>query len=99
MPKTMPIHNCPLSFVCDREWDAMAKTDRDNIRRCDLCRREVHLCADDAALEAAAEAGHCVALSVVRDPGGPRNLWEDFLYVGEPWPWGGRQGFVPPDDA
>lgn len=68
------IERCPqFAFRCPQRWDALALTDREDIRRCGSCAKDVHYfeTVDDA--REAARAGHCVAI----DLGSER--WEDDL--------------------
>ncbi|HSK01921.1 MAG TPA: TIGR02996 domain-containing protein [Kofleriaceae bacterium] len=69
-----PIEGCPsFAFRCPQRWDALARTEREDVRHCGTCRKHVHYFdrVDDA--RAAARAGHCVAI----DLGSER--WEDDL--------------------
>jgi hypothetical protein len=86
---TLPIENCPLEFVCIREWDWLRRTRRDDVRHCSQCQRDVHLCVDDAAIKAAAEAGHCIAIPIVDHPLNPLDPQRTSsipMAMGMPWP-------------
>jgi uncharacterized protein (TIGR02996 family) len=69
-----PIEGCPaFDFQCPQRWDALARTDREEVRSCSSCVKYVYYyeSVDDA--REAARAGHCVAI----DLGSER--WEDDL--------------------
>ena len=58
------IANCPLDFhlECPRRWLELRPIGRPNVRYCESCRREVHLCRDENEAVGRAQAGHCVAI-------------------------------------
>lgn len=66
------IENC-LGFEveCPREWGALAATERQSVRYCGSCRKQVHYCDSVSAARDHAMQGHCVAVDVVaiRRPG------------------------------
>jgi len=53
--------NCTLDYECDADWHALTPTDRENVRHCVACNREVHFCTEQSQLDGLAEQGHCVA--------------------------------------
>jgi uncharacterized protein (TIGR02996 family) len=72
------IERCPaFAFRCPQRWDALALTDREEVRHCGACAKDVYYfeSVDDA--RDAARDGHCVAI----DLGSER--WEnDFVDIG-----------------
>jgi uncharacterized protein (TIGR02996 family) len=60
-----PIEGCPsFAFRCPRRWDALARTEREDVRHCGTCRKHVHYFESVDAARAAARAGHCVAIDL-----------------------------------
>ncbi len=69
-----PIEGCPsFAFRCPQRWDALARTEREEVRRCGTCRKHIHYFDNVDDARAAARAGHCVAI----DLGSER--WENDL--------------------
>lgn len=61
-----PIEACSpkFDFECPKQWAALAKTDRDDVRFCDACTKPVYFCASvDQARDHAAN-GECVAIDL-----------------------------------
>ena len=61
-----PIEACSprFDFECPKQWVALARTDRDDVRFCDACTKPVYFCANvDEARDHAAN-GECVALDL-----------------------------------
>ena len=65
----MEILNCTWKFKvqCPRMWSGLRETSDPNIRLCESCLREVHLCENDQQVQRHANAGHCVALHTIPD--------------------------------
>jgi uncharacterized protein (TIGR02996 family) len=60
-----PIEGCPaFAFRCPQRWDALARTEHEDVRHCGTCRKHVYYfdSVDDA--RAAARAGRCVAIAL-----------------------------------
>ncbi len=57
-----PVRKCRLVVQCEQRWsDLEPSDDPDRVRFCRQCMSDVYYCADQASLERAAAAGHCVA--------------------------------------
>lgn len=58
------VENCPLDFQvqCPKRWLELRPIGRADVRFCESCNREVHLCPDENAAIEHAQAGRCVAL-------------------------------------
>jgi len=67
-----------FEFKCQQTWDALALTDRNDVRHCTTCDHQVYYCQTDADMIAHAEAGHCVARRV------PLTPWSFVNMVGRP---------------
>jgi hypothetical protein len=80
MKTNLKIRNCPTQFrfVCPMTWDSLALTEKDDVRHCDQCSRDVHFCVSDEETIAHAKAGHCIAREV------PYNSELPAVYVGMP---------------
>ncbi|MEJ7598263.1 MAG: FHA domain-containing protein [Kofleriaceae bacterium] len=63
------IHSA-FRVVCDRSWDELPPQ-RDGVRFCDRCKRDVHACDDVATARQLSAANACVALAhdAARKPG------------------------------
>jgi hypothetical protein len=57
-----------LDYQCPQSWAALAATDDPGVRFCASCKRDVQLCNTPAEFIAAAEQGHCVAVSAEARP-------------------------------
>lgn len=56
-----PFVNCTLEKECPADWHRLVETDRDKVRHCATCAKDVHFCTDQGELDAHAAQGHCVA--------------------------------------
>ena len=67
----MQITNCTwkFQFQCPRRWESLRQTGDPNVRICESCLEDVHLCADDEEVRRRSESGQCVALGFHRDSG------------------------------
>ena len=65
----MEILNCTWKFKvqCPKMWSGLRETNDPNVRLCESCLREVHLCENDQQVQQHAAAGHCVALQMLPD--------------------------------
>ena len=75
-----PIANCPVEFRfrCPKLWENLQSTEDSDIRFCETCRRNVHLCHDMGEVAGHALAGNCIAV-LSSNPG-------SHMVVGEPDP-------------
>lgn len=55
------ILNCPMEYICSKSWNELQMTDDLNIKFCNACNKEVHLCEDALDLEVALEQNLCIA--------------------------------------
>jgi len=55
------IKNCILGFKCSKKFGEMTLTDDEEIRHCDVCHKNVHLCRSIEDLGYEICEGHCVA--------------------------------------
>jgi hypothetical protein len=56
------IRNCPWGFKCEKTWAGLIATDTENIRFCDACDKEVHLCDTKEELADSVLLNRCVAV-------------------------------------
>ena len=67
------VEGCPIrfGFKCPLRWDALRRTENDEVRHCAGCRQDVHFCRTLEQAQELAERGACVALdpSLVRREG------------------------------
>ena len=67
------VEGCPIrfGFKCPLKWEAMRRTERDEIRHCAGCRQDVHFCRTLDEAQEWSRRGACVALdpSLVRTDG------------------------------
>lgn len=63
-----PIANCPVQFrfQCPKLWENLKKTDKPDIRFCETCQKDVHLCRSMEEVHHHAALGNCIA---IRSPG------------------------------
>ena len=61
MINTNKVLNCPMEFICDKQWYELMATDRLNIKFCFSCKKTVHFCKTESDLEVALEKGLCIA--------------------------------------
>ena len=70
VPACRVVWNCPalrlplplLSYQCPEVWWTMGETADPNIRHCDTCNNEVHLCRTPEEFVEATVQGHCVGI-------------------------------------
>jgi uncharacterized protein (TIGR02996 family) len=76
---SMDFVNRAFTFVCDRNWDEMAPTEDNAVRRCEQCQENVHYCDTLAVAREHAQQGHCIAvdLGIIRreDDLSPHRMW------------------------
>jgi hypothetical protein len=59
-----PILNCALKLECPKTWTGLYRTDKDSVRHCQQCKRNVTLCMSQSELDALTAAGKCVVFRV-----------------------------------
>lgn len=74
---------CRFEFTCPQFWSRLQPTDKDDVRHCAECDREVHLALSEEAFRRHSKEGRCVAVRVVREDGGDDST-EPVYWVGEP---------------
>ena len=64
------IDNCTwkFDFQCPRRWNGLRQTSDPNVRLCESCLCEVHLCSTEEELDLRSKRGECVALNFFRGP-------------------------------
>jgi hypothetical protein len=55
------IKNCSLSFKCTQKWETLSKTDKVNVKFCELCSNKVFFVTTDEELNKYAELNKCIA--------------------------------------
>lgn len=66
------IENClGIEIACPKEWGSLAPTNRQGVRHCTSCNKQVYYCSSVPEARTHAMAGNCVAVDVVaiRRPG------------------------------
>lgn len=58
-----PIRNCSWGYKCEKTWGSLIATDNSNVRFCDACEKEVHLCKTKRELADSVLMNRCVAFS------------------------------------
>ena len=61
---TTPIANCKVEFAfkCPKLWSKMKETEDQDVRHCDVCDRNVHLCNTMEDVHFHASKGDCIAV-------------------------------------
>ena len=69
-PEGDPLPELALELVCPMRWDKLAPTDREDVRSCSGCHREVTYCTTIAEARTIARVGGCLAvdLAIKRSP-------------------------------
>jgi uncharacterized protein (TIGR02996 family) len=57
-----PVENCKVDAGCVKQWSELAETGNSDVRRCDLCGRDVHYCTSMHEARDHAWRGRCVAV-------------------------------------
>lgn len=52
--------NCPMKYICTKDWFLLESTSNKNIKYCDSCNREVHFCNSNEELESALQNNLCI---------------------------------------
>jgi hypothetical protein len=63
--KSYEIRNCVFAYKCEADWEKLEDTNKEKIRYCGECDREVHFCEDDKELTEAVRENFCVAFERV----------------------------------
>ncbi len=58
------ILNCDFEYQCNLDWDRLEETGNDFLRHCNTCNRDVELCIDQQAIDAALDEGRCIAYPI-----------------------------------
>lgn len=68
MPRRTPLEDRPPDFgmelVCPMRWDKLAPTDREGVRSCSGCHREVTYCTTIEQARTIAQQGGCIAVDL-----------------------------------
>ena len=84
--------SCEFRFKCPKDWRRLERTERDEVRYCQACEREVYLAATQEALAQHKALGHCVAVplrKVEGDRGDDEPHWAVGMLEG-PYAPGGK---------
>jgi uncharacterized protein (TIGR02996 family) len=62
----MVIEKCELKFAfeCPKQWDQLKPTDKDGVRYCEMCQKNVYFCKTVRDARNHAWEGHCVAVQL-----------------------------------
>jgi hypothetical protein len=63
----IPLLNCTklFKFRCPRTWDSLDETEEDNVRFCNSCQKNVHLCTTPEDIKR--YTGTCIAIHLDAD--------------------------------
>ena len=78
--ENIALRNCQFAFRCSKTWESLGATDKNQVKFCNDCDREVYFCATDQELSEAIEKNRCVALVVSGELHAPGN---ERLILGE----------------
>jgi hypothetical protein len=53
--------NCPWGYSCDKQWDDLAATAKEDVRFCGACQKEVYWVEDRAELAESVLLNRCVS--------------------------------------
>lgn len=59
------IRNCVFAYKCEADWEELEDTNKEKIRFCKECQKEVHFCETDKELTEAIRENFCVAFERV----------------------------------
>ena len=59
------IRNCVFAYKCEADWETLEDINKEKIRFCHACEKEVHFCEDDKELTSAIRDNFCVAFERV----------------------------------
>jgi len=59
-----PIQDCKklFKYLCPKKWENLEPTEREKVRFCNSCRKNVYLCSSEE--EAESYSGVCIALEI-----------------------------------
>ena len=63
------IRNCKFAYKCEANWGLLEDTNKEKIRYCKECSKEVHFCENDKELTDAVRADYCVAFERIEKNG------------------------------
>lgn len=55
------LRNCTFAYKCEADWELLEDTNKEKIRYCNACEKEVHFCENDKELTEAIRDNFCVA--------------------------------------
>lgn len=65
-PSSLLIDNCSAAdfeYLCPKTWASLRPGHVENVRHCDVCRRNVYMCRTDQDLRMYDSLGYCIAIS------------------------------------
>ena len=67
-----PIQDCKklFKFLCPKKWENLQRTEREKVRFCNSCRKNVYLRSTGGEIES--HKGMCIAVEVPATVQGPR---------------------------
>ncbi|ULA58344.1 MAG: hypothetical protein LZF60_50076 [Nitrospira sp.] len=55
---------CRFACICPQLWNRLEPTEKDDVRHCSPCNRDVYLASSEADVRRHSEQGHCIAVPV-----------------------------------
>lgn len=75
--------SCLFRFKCPQTWDRLQLTDREEVRHCPECERDVHLALSEEDFRRHSDEGRSIAVPVLRNEQDD-DASEPVYWVGEP---------------
>ncbi len=60
---------CRFQFICPQQWSLLRQTDKDGVRHCLECHRDVYLALTEKDFRRHSQEGRCVAVPVAQPDG------------------------------
>lgn len=57
---------CRFQFTCPQQWSRLQPTEKDGVRHCPACNRDVYLALSEPDVRRFSEQGRCIAVPVVQ---------------------------------
>jgi hypothetical protein len=76
------IRNCPWGYKCDKTWDTLIVTDKEDIRFCDNCDKAVYVCRTKQELADSVLLNRCVSFPAhLLYASNPQDKYSDYHIV------------------
>lgn len=84
MKSTAGIRNCQFAFRCTSTWDSLQRSEKEGIRYCTDCEKDVHFCRTAQELSDAVRLDRCVAIVLQNEIETEKSIVPESMIIGMP---------------